>query len=78
MRSSQNLFNIGFTLIILGFVLVFVGLLVSAFSGAGEFGGVILIGPIPIAFGSSPEITSSMLWAGVLLAVVYVLMRRRL
>lgn len=78
MRSSQNLFNIGFTLIILGFVLVFTGLLVSAFSGAGEFGGVILIGPIPIAFGSSPEITSLMLWAGALIAVVYLLVRRRL
>ncbi len=78
MRSSQNLFNIGFTLIILGFVLVFVGLLVSAFSGAGEFGGVILIGPIPIAFGSSPEITLSMLWAGALITVVYLLLRRRL
>ncbi|WP_319508404.1 DUF131 domain-containing protein [uncultured Methanolobus sp.] len=60
MRSSQDIFNTGIILVILGFVLVLAGVLISSLNGTGEFGGLILIGPIPIAFGSSPEITSSM------------------
>jgi uncharacterized membrane protein len=78
MRSSQDIFNTGFILVILGFILAFAGMLVSPFSGASEFGGLILIGPIPIAFGSSPELTSSMLWAGVLMAIVYFFVRGKL
>ncbi|WP_094228644.1 TIGR00304 family membrane protein [Methanolobus psychrotolerans] len=78
MRPSQDIFSFGIILIVLGFIFVFSGMLVSSLSGAGEFGGFILIGPIPIVFGSSPEITSSMLWVGVLIAVVYLLVRRGL
>ncbi|WMW22248.1 DUF131 domain-containing protein [Methanolobus mangrovi] len=78
MRSSQDIFNTGIALVIMGFVLVFAGVLSSSFNGTGDFGGLILIGPIPITFGSSPEITSSMLWSGVLIALVYLIVRRRL
>jgi len=42
------------------------------------FGGVILIGPIPIVFGSSPEMAlASMLLALLILSFSYLLMRRR-
>lgn len=77
MRSPQDLFNYGIILVVLGFFLVFAGIILSAFNGTGEFGGLILIGPIPIAFGSAPEITSSLIWAGVIIAVIYLFARRR-
>ncbi len=77
MRYPQDIFNYGIILVVLGFILVIAGTMLSSLDGGGEFGGVILIGPIPIAFGSSSGITSSMLWAGVLIAVMYLLVRRR-
>jgi uncharacterized protein (TIGR00304 family) len=78
MRSPQDLSQLGSLLIFIGFFLVFAGAIVSSSSSSGNFGGLVMIGPIPIAFGSSPEITSSMLWAGVLIAVIYLLARRKL
>ncbi|WP_406656614.1 DUF131 domain-containing protein [Methanolobus sp. ZRKC2] len=78
MSSSQNAIRIGILLIVLGFILVFLGMLSSSGGSDGEFGGVLLIGPIPIAFGSSPEITTSMLWAGVIIAIAYLLFARRM
>lgn len=77
MRLPQDLFITGIILVIMGFILVFAGMTMSLANGEGDFGGLILIGPIPIAFGSSPEITSTMLWAGVLIAVIYIALRRR-
>nr|WP_321496281.1 DUF131 domain-containing protein [uncultured Methanolobus sp.] len=78
MRSPQDLFITGITVVIMGFIFVIAGMLVSMSETGGDFGGLILIGPIPIAFGSSPEITSTMLWAGVLIAVIYLVSRRKL
>lgn len=78
MRSPQALFSTGITLVLLGFILVFAGIAISLSGSGGDFGGLILLGPIPIAFGSSPEITSSMLWAGILIAIIYLAVRRRL
>lgn len=78
MRSPLDLLQLGSLLVFIGFFLVFAGAIVSSFSSNSNFGGLVMIGPIPIAFGSSPEITSSMLWAGVLIAVIYLLARRRL
>ena len=77
MSYSQKAIQIGILLIFLGFILVFLGMLSSAGDSNGEFGGVLLIGPIPIAFGSSPEITTSMMWAGVIIAIAYFLFARR-
>jgi uncharacterized protein (TIGR00304 family) len=77
MSFSQNALKTGIILVFLGFILVFLGTLLSADGTNGEFGGLILIGPIPIAFGSSPAITSAMLWAGVVIALVYLFMFRR-
>ena len=78
MRSPQDIFITGITLVITGFIFVFAGMALSLSGDGGNFGGLILIGPIPIAFGSSPEITSTMLWAGVFIAVIYLVVRRRL
>jgi uncharacterized membrane protein len=48
--------------LLLGIILVFVGIgvLVAAsvvWGGSGSFGGIILIGPIPIIFGSGPDVS---------------------
>ncbi|MDN5310992.1 MAG: hypothetical protein PWP14_2386 [Methanolobus sp.] len=78
MSFFENLLKTGFFLVFLGSLLLLLGTLLSAGQGSGDFGGLILIGPIPIAFGSSPEITSTMLWAGLVIALVYLLVLRRL
>jgi uncharacterized protein (TIGR00304 family) len=78
MRSAQDIIRLGTFFIIIGFASLFLGVILSAVqNGEGNnFGGLILIGPIPIAFGSSPGITSNMLWIGLIIAVVYLLFRR--
>jgi len=55
MDKGSLLILSGMGLIMIGFLLVFIGMLLSAASGEGEVegGGVIMIGPIPIIFGTS-------------------------
>ncbi|MEA1984218.1 MAG: DUF131 domain-containing protein [Euryarchaeota archaeon] len=79
MRPIQDAVRIGFSLIIIGFLMVLAGTVLQFIQGANNkhFGGLVMIGPIPIAFGSSPEITSTMLVIGLLFLVVYLLMWRR-
>jgi uncharacterized membrane protein len=57
--------------LLLGIVLVFVGITILVvasivLSGSGSVGGIILIGPIPIVFGSGPD-------AGWLIAISLIL-----
>lgn len=81
MASSQDIVRIGSYLISIGFVLLVAGFFLSAMqngSGSGEFGGLVLIGPIPIAFGSSPEITTSMFYVGFLMFIIYLFIRRKM
>ncbi len=65
----------GIILILVGFVLVLIGAVLSASNAA--FGGLIMIGPIPIAFGSSPEITVVAMAIGLLLMLVFFILGRR-
>ncbi len=75
-----------FALIALGFVLVFVGIVVLAvaaivFGGSGSVGGVIFIGPIPIVFGAGPDAAWLILISvvlAVLSMIVFLVMSRRL
>ncbi len=73
------------TLLSLGIVLFFTGvavLLVASvfFGGSGSVGGVILIGPIPIIFGTGPE-TYWLIAVGILITVLsivlFLIMNRR-
>jgi uncharacterized membrane protein len=60
---------LGFLLLGITFVFVGIAVLVAAFivlGGSGSVGGVILIGPIPIVFGSGPE-------AGLLITISIIL-----
>ena len=68
-----------FLFLILGFVLVFVGIIVvfvtAVLHGGGlaSFGGVIFIGPFPIVIGAGPDATLMVLF-GIILAVLSVIM----
>jgi uncharacterized membrane protein len=74
-----------FGLIVLGISLVFVGVAViiaaSALSGgSGSVGGVILIGPIPIVFGTGPDAAWLIVLSVVLTiisVILFLIMNRR-
>lgn len=70
-----NLIKIGIFLILIGFVLVFTGTILSAKNAA--IGGLIMIGPVPIAFGTSPLITVIAMIIGLILMVGFFVLRRR-
>ena len=78
---GETLIGAGIILILLGFLLVFVGTLVSALGeGDVEGGGVIMIGPIPIVFGTSRgalTLVSILAVLLMLLWIVGVLLARR-
>ncbi len=71
----RNIIEIGIFLILIGFVLVFIGTVLSSQNVA--FGGLIMIGPVPIAFGSPPWVTIAAMVIGVLLMLAYFMLRRR-
>jgi uncharacterized membrane protein len=74
-----------FGLLIVGFALVFVGVSVIivaslVFGDLGSVGGVILIGPIPIVFGSGPDATWLIALSVILTIIsltVFVVLNRR-
>lgn len=78
MASSLDIVRIGSYLIFIGVILLIAGFFLSATQGSGGYGGLVLIGPIPIAFGSSPEITTSMLYVGFLMFIIYLFIWRRM
>jgi uncharacterized membrane protein len=74
-----------FSLLILGLVLVFIGIVVLVvvsvvFGSSGSVGGVILIGPVPIVFGSGLD-AAWLILIGVILTVLsivlFLVMNRR-
>lgn len=71
----MNLMKLGFSLILIGFALVLIGTLLSARNYA--FGGLVMIGPIPIAFGTSPEMTIIAMVIGLLLMLAFFIFRRK-
>ena len=66
-----------FGLLMLGFLLVFVGIIVLVVAslmssgGSGSFGGVVFIGPIPIVFGAGPD-SNWLIIISIIIAVVMV------
>ena len=59
--SEQFLWNVGMTLVFTGFALAFIAVILLLFRGAKrekgkvKGGGVVIIGPIPIIFGTDKE-----------------------
>lgn len=85
-REGVKIHSRFFRLLILGFVLIFVGVIVivgaTLLSGNGlsSFGGVIFIGPFPIVFGAGPDaawlIAISLVLAVLSLVVFWVMIKR--
>lgn len=72
------LFVLGFSIVLLGIIILAVATFVSG--GSASYGGVIFIGPIPIVFGAGPQASWLISWAIVLAAlsiIVFLLMWRR-
>jgi len=70
-----DMIKLSIALILAGFALLLTGSLLSA--GKVDFGGLIMIGPIPIAFGTSPEITVIAMVIGFVIMFMFFMLRRR-
>ncbi|MFP4655895.1 MAG: TIGR00304 family membrane protein [Methanohalobium sp.] len=77
--NVEKLLKFGTILIFIGFFMVFLGMIFAFIQGTGQndFGGLIMIGPVPIVFGSSPEITITMLVIGLTILIVYLLILKK-
>lgn len=65
-----RLFFLGLAVVLIGFALVVLGMLLQPSTPFSDsFGGVVLIGPIPILFGAGPE-ASTLIVIGLVIAVV--------
>jgi uncharacterized protein (TIGR00304 family) len=83
MKSGEIVY-FGVMLIILGALIIFAGIVKEAVSSKGtskgEFrgGGVVMIGPIPIIFGTDRESAGLVIFLAIILIVVsYILFRGR-
>lgn len=70
-----GLIKSGIILILIGFTLVFIGTSLSA--GKTAFGRLIMIGPLPIAFGTSPGMTFAAMVVGLFLMVMFFILGRK-
>jgi uncharacterized membrane protein len=73
MRTSQDFLRAGITITFIGFMIILSGILLTVIQhpAGSQMGGLIMIGPIPIVFGSSPEITTNMLVLGLTVSILY-------
>jgi len=69
------IFEIGLLLIFLGFMLIFITIILKMLRGRVEAktGGVILIGPIPIIFGSDKDIVRLSIILTILALIIFIL-----
>ncbi len=70
-----DMIKLGLYLILAGIALLLIGSLLS--TRRVDFGGLIMIGPIPIAFGTSHEMTVIAMAIGLVLILLLLLLRRR-
>ncbi len=69
-----------FELILLGIVLIILGMFILMLSlwrageGRGEAGGVVIVGPVPIVFGSSQRVAAMVMVLAIVLMVVTLLL----
>ncbi len=81
MNYISLLFLGGMLIIFIGFILIFVGAIIEGEKSNSnnqenktQAGGVIFIGPIPIVFGSSKEITKWMLIVALIIAIILIVL----
>jgi uncharacterized protein (TIGR00304 family) len=75
---EDTLSNLGFALISIGFVVAFIAVMIMIFSatkkGEGiKGGGLVMIGPLPIIFGSDEDSKKSLLLLVIVLIVIFIL-----
>lgn len=73
--STYDLILVGFGLILLGMFLMFLSIVVEASrredgKASGEAGGVVIIGPVPIVFGTSQRVTKIVLILAIVLTAL--------
>jgi uncharacterized protein (TIGR00304 family) len=75
----MKLIKIGISSILIGFFLLFIGTILSSLNGDQNmnFGFFGMIGPIPIGFGSSPEMAGIAMGTGLLMMLLYFIIGRR-
>jgi uncharacterized protein (TIGR00304 family) len=67
-------------LILLGIVLILLGMFIFMLSlwrageGRGEAGGVVIVGPVPIVFGTSQRVAATVMVLAIVLTVVTLLL----
>lgn len=76
--ADNIIFSIGLLLVIAGFmigILAFIIAVARSMRGGGKMrgGGVVMIGPVPIVFGTDKESTRTLVLLGILLMVVFLL-----
>lgn len=79
MAGGVDMIVLALLLIFAGFFLIVLGLLLSALRGSGgegrvEAGGVVLIGPVPVVFGTSERIARITLILAVALTALALLL----
>ncbi len=72
----SGLVSVGFLLVLVGIVLIVAGILAASSQGEGrvEGGGVVVIGPIPIIFGTSDRAALAAAVIGLVMMVLFFLM----
>lgn len=71
--KGYDILTVGFLLIFLGILLVILGAFVTGVKGKDaevRGGGVVLIGPFPIIFGSDPQAAKTVILLAILLILV--------
>lgn len=71
MVDSLSLADIGFLLVILGIIVIVIGFVKLGRGGRG--GGILLIGPIPIIWGSDKESLKWVMLVGIVFIILYFL-----
>jgi len=80
MIMKAELVTLGFLLVLAGIVAIFIGMLWGGAQGKGDVrgGGVVLIGPFPIVFGSDTQSLKTILLLTIaIILLVYLLFYRR-
>ena len=75
MADSSILYTLGFALIIIGcFVFTFAAILIAACNKIkAKAGGVIIIGPVPIIFGSNQKTIKNLLLLSITLTILLII-----
>ncbi len=69
----ENLLTLGFLIIVIGVFVMAFGMVKGMKEGKAEGGGAVVIGPFPIAFGTSKTIAKIMTAVAIIIAVAFII-----